>query len=108
MPVPIGQLTPVPDWCDLALVVSRRCGWRRREATQCSSTNAADQCEKHVVRISTTYMGAYGTTRHRNLLLHETGHALGLLHCDVTSDVMYRQPNSTTVFPITTKAISDF
>lgn len=65
---------------------------------QCVSTNAAHECEKHEVRISTTFINNKSAVYHKNLLTHETGHALGLMHRSVTTDVMWREPNLTITY----------
>lgn len=76
--------------------------------TRCVSDNSANECEKHEVRLSTSWGNSSSATlnKRRSLVIHETGHALGLSHRSVSGEVM--QPSITSILTFTSHDIDHF
>ena len=67
--------------------------------TTCEALNAQGECDQHYVRVSATFVTYPGvpTSSIRHLVLHESGHSLGLVHVSDSSDLMYKDGNDVTV-----------
>lgn len=75
---------------------------------RCVSVNSGNECEKHEVRLSTTWgNSSYATlNKRRSVVIHETGHALGLSHRPLRGEVM--QPAVTPILAFSSHDIDHF
>jgi predicted Zn-dependent protease len=75
----------------------------------CESLTNARSCEQHKVWLSNYYSADSSITTNdlRSLVLHETGHALGLDHIEDRSDAMYGSPKALVYSPHSLRHLSE-